>query len=202
MMEEIEYSLGSNIFLTAKLYNGSKVVHLRKYAERNGKRYPTKHGVCFTPMRFAALVMLLNDIDEAYKFVQETEDDWRTIHIGGALFGSVTHGYNCVNIRYFFRSESGKVLPTKQGIALPIAVWEQLKTHAVELKEKDPELKEAVRCNYGDLLHQNQMEAFNCGECSPFYDPFLPPFLPPEYSAFLQCIPTQSKPKKRKTTKD
>jgi hypothetical protein len=186
---DISYCLGSGYYLTSNNFNGNRVVNIRYYREENGRTFPTKKGVCLTPMRFAALVDFLDDADKAYEFVSTRQGEWRTVHVGGQLFISVTNGYGCINVRYFYKADDGKVLPTKQGVSLALPVWRELKKWAVELKERDPILKLAERCGWGDLMHQNQTGFVECGECNPFYDYMQPAVGPPVYSELLLMDP-------------
>lgn len=189
---ELSYNIGSGYKLSAKSYNGDRIVHIRWYKEDNGRTFPTKKGVCLTPMRFSALVDLLDDVDKAYARVSSTADAWETLHLGGPLYVSVKHGFGCINIRYFFKADDGRVLPTKQGVALSLPVWRELKKAAVDLKQQDPILKSAERCGWGDLLHQNQLGFVDCAECNPFYDYMQPAILPPIFSPFLQSTPVEA----------
>jgi len=187
----MEFDLGSDIYLSSRTYNDSRVVDVRKY-ERNGdKKFPTKKGICMWPIRFAALVMNLGEIDEAYEYVSKTEGEYRTVHISGCLYASVSHSYRCVNLRYYFKSMTGNVLPSKYGIALPIPVWKKLMVHAPELRDQDPDLKSVEACNTGNLFHHSQMGFFECGECNPFInliDPLEIVLLPPAYTPLLKFM--------------
>jgi hypothetical protein len=90
------------------------------------------------------------------------------------MYASVSSGFSCVNLRYFFLpSDSNKILPTKNGVALTVPMWENLYKFAPQLRELDPRLKGATLCVNG-LDHLNQMGYFTCPECCPFHEPYAP----------------------------
>jgi hypothetical protein len=191
---EVSSHLGEGFFLTSKIFKGDRIVHIRWYGENGGHVYPTKFGVCMKPDRFAAFVEHLDNINAAYEYVISSVGEWRTVHIGGALYASVRENYQFIDLRNFFRARDGKVLPSKNGVAIPISVWSVLKKVAVDLKESIPELKTAQSCG----PHQNQLEFVDCSECNPFYDVMKPATLPPVYVSFLKPDPPAKK--KRKST--
>jgi Transcriptional Coactivator p15 (PC4) len=184
----MEKHLANNIYLTTSVFNGSKLVHIRKYEKIGERKYPTKSGICLSPERFVVLVSHLDDIDSGYKYVVEKKDEWKTIHIAGDVFASFGYKFPCINIRHFFRADDNRVLPTKRGIGLTIPTWDAFKKEARALLESDAQLKSAVPCNWGINLHQNQMGFFECGECQPFYDPFDQPEMPPVYYPYLHHL--------------
>jgi hypothetical protein len=165
------------------MFKGTRLVHVRWYNDQNGKTFPTKIGVCFKPDRFAAFVQRLDEIDAAYHYVAPLEDEWRTVHIGGRLYGNLIGKAQCVDFRYYFRGLDGKVRPTAQGISLPIPVWTELKKRAVELKDQFQELRDAKKCDYGEYMEHIILK---CPECHPFSQPDTT--LPPAYSA-MYCEP-------------
>ena len=96
--------LGNDIYLTAGRFQNKKVVGIRKYGTNaKGHQHPTKAGVSMSPGRFASLVAHIEQIDEAYSFVYQTEGEWRTIHLGGRLYASVACDYEFINLRQFFK---------------------------------------------------------------------------------------------------
>jgi hypothetical protein len=193
---EVSNHVGEGFFLTSKLFKGERVVHIRWYGENGGHTYPTKFGVCLKPDRYAAFISHLDHITAAYDYVSTLVGEWRTVHVGGALYASVRNNYQFIDLRYFFRGKDGNVLPSKQGVAIPISVWPQLKTAAVELKESIQELKDAQSCGSGDFMHHNQMTFIECAECNPFYDAEKPATLPPTFSTLLKLeAPTKKKRK-------
>lgn len=207
----MEFKLGNDVYLVVSLFNDETVVHIRKYdLKKDGiGKYPTKIGVCLTPKRFVSLITNFDDIDNMYKYVSRTDGEWRTIHIGGELYASVTNDYKCINLRHFYRSENNKALPGRQGIALTLPMWSKLKKHALELREADEVLKNATLCMNG-TDHANQMGFFECGECVPFVGSFYGGTngcgggdaddnaveLPPRYNSSLQC-PEEPPPAKK-----
>jgi Transcriptional Coactivator p15 (PC4) len=189
---EREYQLANNVYLVAKYFNGQRVVHIRQYDEMGGKRYPTKTGICLSATRFASLLCELDTIDEAYKYVSGSEKQSVTVHIGGALYASVSSGFKCINLRYFWRAPNNKILPTKQGISLTIPAWNNLIKCAAELRDMEEDIKSTQRCVDN---HINQLGFVNCGECNRFFDPIDPPCLPQPYCPMLKCLDGPAKKK-------
>ena len=149
-------------------FMGSIIVHLREHAQDpyTGKVYPTKRGVSFTPSTWATLVFNANDIDVKVKeLVTETNFEYR-VHLGKAVFCTVTSGYYFVNIRRYFLLE-GKLQPTKSGICLKLAEWNCLKGYFDAIKTTTPELAEALPCFFS-ADHANQQGDAECKICHPF----------------------------------
>ena len=88
--------------------------------------------------------------------------------IGGGYYISVTSGFFCVDIRKFFLPYSGTVeKPTRQGIALRLREWSQIRKLVEEINNAYPVLVTALPC-YLQEDHQNQLGALQCRECYPF----------------------------------
>jgi hypothetical protein len=195
----MEFKLEGDVYLVLSEFDNKKVVHIRKYATKTdgSGKYPTKIGICLSPKRFVSLITNFEQIGDAYEYVSKTEGEWRTVHIGGELYASVSSDYKCINLRHFFRSpDTNKAIPGQPGIALTLPTWRKLKLHAVELREADEDLKNATLCMMG-TDHANQMGFFECPECVPFVGPFYSAIsgdeettsveLPPTYYSDLKC---------------
>jgi Transcriptional Coactivator p15 (PC4) len=185
-----EYDLENDIFLTFSTYKKDRVVSVRKFIMKanGGGKYPTKTGVCLSLQRFVALLAELENIDNAYNFVSLNVGAERVVHIGGGLFGSVSHDFKCVNLRYFFKNQVGMILPSRQGIALPLVSWEALKLYAPQLKSTIADIDTIERCNTGRLMHYGQESYFQCRECNPFYNEFESITMPSEYNVLLDGV--------------
>jgi len=152
-------------------YNGQSVIHVREYAKDEEKEYPTKIGVCLTPSRLHALNRKIEEIDEELRqqnanvtyMVEQGEATYKT-HLGGGIYASVSSKFNGVDLRRYWVPVGVLMpVPTKNGIYLPASQWRALKTKLEELMFTHQELDTALDC-----LHQNQMEVFDCRECTPF----------------------------------
>jgi len=187
-----EYELGNDIFLTLSTYKNDRVVSVRKFimkAHGGGGKYPTKTGVCLSLQRFVAFLAELENIDNAYNFVSLNVGTQRVVHIGGGLFGSVSNEYKCVNLRYFFKNQLGMILPSRQGIALPLSSWEALKLYAPQLKSSIADIDMIERCNTGRLMHYGQESYIQCRECNPFYtDEIESVTMPAVYNVLLDGV--------------
>jgi len=190
----MEFDLGEGMWLSASTFNGKHMVHVRKYSFnfRNGLKYPTKKGITMSPKRFASLVANLQDIDDAYDFVSKVKGEYRTIHIGGTLFASVSSGFEFINLRHFYKAPDGTVMPSQYGISLSIPVWRALVVFSVALKEDDPDLRLVGPCNANSQQHQSHMGFVQCEECYPFSNltcPCADVLLPPAYNPTLRmCL--------------
>ena len=175
---DVEFAPGKRLVYLH--FGGREFIHIREYGSMGGRLYPTKKGVCLTPSRLRALQERISTIDEllaqlemndAYGVTVGGEDPLYKQHLGGAIYASVSEKYQGVNLRRHFTPPAQNILivPTKNGIYLPLTQWGALKTKLVELFTQFPKLKEAVECS---MSHGgNQMETFDCRECTPFgYD--------------------------------
>jgi Transcriptional Coactivator p15 (PC4) len=177
VLDYIEYHLGGDVYLVANNFKDRRMVHIRQYEKKSdGKKFPTKKGVCMSPDRYASLVSNLETIQQMYDEVNgpsAINGANRTVHIGGPLYASVTADYKCINLRNFFCLETGKVVPTRFGVALTIPMWTELVKVGPTLKESDPVLKNATGC-FGIYFHHNQLGFFECRECNPFQSQVTP----------------------------
>jgi len=88
--------------------------------------------------------------------------------IGGGNYISITTGFYCVDFRRFFVPYGEtEIKPTRQGIALRLREWDQMKRIVDEINSRYPSLGTALPCYLGDD-HLNQIGALNCRDCNPF----------------------------------
>ena len=163
---EIKLAFADGRYVVYSRFNGLPMVHIRQYDTRimsNGDRreYPSKKGACFTPIRLKALRNRFDEIDENMKI-----DAYKT-HLGAGLFASI-NGFNGVDLRWHWvPAGQPSFVPTKRGIFLPAVQWMEVKKKIQELVEKFPELDAEDEC-----FHANQMEIYDCRECTPYgYNP-------------------------------
>jgi hypothetical protein len=157
--------------LVLTTYKGQTYIHVREYVNEDGREYPSKKGVCFTPSRLQKLCHKIEEIDEqlrqrnataSYK-VDQGEIIFKT-HLGAGIYASVGSKFNGVDLRRFWAPPGQfTIVPTKNGIFLPVSQWSALKKKLDELLTVHPELTRTELC-----LHQNQMDVFQCHECMPF----------------------------------
>jgi hypothetical protein len=116
--------------------------------------------------RWAALLAVESNIDHAVNCLQTKQYVKFSHHIGGAVFVSLTTGYQCVDIRsYFYNKTKACSSPTKRGIALNLDQWLQFKEISQQIKVNFPQLAKIELC-----LHANVDTLINCVECHPFKD--------------------------------
>ena len=147
---------------------GSVIVHLREHAQDpfTGKVYPTKRGVTFTPSTWATLLFNSEDIDAKLKELMGDSNFEYRVHLGKAVFCTITTGYYFVNIRRYFVVD-GKLQPTKNGICLKLSEWNCLKGYFEAIKATTSELTEAVPCFFRPD-HATKQDASECAICHPF----------------------------------
>lgn len=156
-------------FVVYSRYNDQDYVHIREYVTLNGKEYPSKKGVSFTPSRLKSFMKNFALIDEELKqrssnASYKVEKATSKIHIGAGIFASVNLKFNGVDLRRFFAPDGFLFpIPTKNGIYVSSFQWSTLKEKLTALVTLHPELKTAEEC-----FHQNQMGALDCRECLPF----------------------------------
>ena len=88
-------------------------------------------------------------------------------HLGAGIYASISEEYQGVSLRrYWVPDGQHTIAPTKNGIYLPEKQWTALKLKLDELLATHPGLIDAVECikTHGG----NQMETFECRECTPF----------------------------------
>ena len=90
------------------------------------------------------------------------------VSIGGGYYVSITSGFYCIDIRKFFVPYGETdVKPTRQGIALRLREWGEMRKIIDTINNTYPSLATALPCYLSDD-HQNQMGALQCRECYPF----------------------------------
>jgi len=85
-------------------------------------------------------------------------------HIGGTWHVSVNDKYPTVDIRRWYEDSSGKVKPTRVGIALTHPNWDKLLTAIAKVENEIPAMLAVSPC-----WHDSQMDEMFCDECSPFH---------------------------------
>src|SRR6267154_52511 len=158
-------------FLVYSRFNDQNLIHVREYVTRGTRTYPTKKGVCFTPGRLRVLRGKIDLIDAMLMLnvtpILKTEEPTYREHLGAGIYASISEEYQGVSLRrYWVPDGQHTIAPTKNGIYLPEKQWTALKLKLDELLATHPGLIDAVECikTHGG----NQMETFECRECTPF----------------------------------
>lgn len=161
-------SIGNNRFLTAGMFNGAIMVHIREYEEGDGKLFPTRKGASFTEVRWARFIRMVDEIERHVDLLKAGQCVELHLHIGGAYYATISKGFKCVDIRrYFIPKDTTKEIPSRIGIALRIPEFENLLVKIREIQEKIPALKLLKPC-YSRDDHANQQGYIECIECNPF----------------------------------
>jgi hypothetical protein len=123
-----------------------------------------KKQVVFNGCRWASFVSYISEIDEA---VQKLDDELTPQkycqHLGRAWYVSVTPGYRCVDFRRWYRSADRQTKPTRDGIALRLGEWTELKDLVATIHQELPTLFLQLPC-----YHLGQLDWMECRECLPF----------------------------------
>ena len=93
-------------YLVVFVFNEEKRLYIGKYDDSynpRNKYSPTKFSVMLTIHRFQTLIAEMTEIDLMIDYVKSRPGEFRTIHLGGGVYASATHGYNCLNIRNFYK---------------------------------------------------------------------------------------------------
>jgi hypothetical protein len=122
--------------------------------------------------RWARLIEVMSEVDEAVISFVTKHDVKFQIHIGGRWFICVKTPHPKVDIRqYFYNPEKGPS-PSKYGIGLQLSEWNALKVLIPQLYQDHPMLTNAQTCN--QLNHKGLQGTISCTECNPFqYDELL-----------------------------
>lgn len=141
-------------------------MHIREHDVLLG--LPTDVGVALNPSRFAILCMISDEVTEKLRCLNKPDEFEYKTHLGGGIYCVVRSGCWAVNLRrYFVPTDKMYPIPTKKGISLRPIEWRRLITHLADIREKHPELNNAIPCGFSGS-HANQEAAFACGECYPF----------------------------------
>ena len=124
--------------------------------------------LCFS---WAYLRSYLHKIDvEARELNKKSRPVDYRVHIGHGIYVSVTDGYLCVDLRYFYVPyglSEDNVRPTKRGITLRLDEWSTLIDVLPILYAANPQLADTKPC-CENSDHANQLGMLDCSACSPF----------------------------------
>jgi Transcriptional Coactivator p15 (PC4) len=156
------FEIVKNRFLIHSLYRGDVKIHIRQFDP-----FPSKIGVCFTPLRLAAFRAKLGEIEEGVKLLRAGRPVDIKIHIGGQVYVTIQSGYFLVNIRKYYTPENqADEMPTRCGIALKLNEWDKLNQCLAELLRVAPEIRSAQPC-YMSFNHADIITMMDCEECNP-----------------------------------
>ena len=127
----------------------------------------TNYCICIC-CRWACFRQNFEEIDYHVKAVCDEQTVNFQRHIGGGYYVSVTTGFYCVDFRKFFIPYGKEeIKPTRQGVALRIFEWAEMRKIMDELNNDYPALGTALPC-YLQNDHSNQLSSLECKECYPF----------------------------------
>lgn len=132
--------IGRLRYLTANVFRGEPLIHIREYTLQYGKEMPTKKGVAFTEKRWACFRDYLNEITRHVDLMKAEKVVDFSQHLGGKIYVTMKTGVKCIDLRRYFLPPKGtKVLPTRSGIALRLGEWNTLLQAIENLHRKIPE---------------------------------------------------------------
>ncbi len=162
-----EKELVNSVFVVVNEFRGNVLVHIRKYIEKNGKKYPTKTGAALTPTRWNEFVTGLHELEDSVNKLSAGGDLRYTQHLGGNWNVTVNSEFPCVNIRRFWLPEGAEqAVASRKGIALRIDEFKALVASMNDINSHVPELSDVIPCSMRDD-HQNQLGMLTCPECNP-----------------------------------
>lgn len=170
-VEICNFHLGDERYVVAKPYKGKMQVHIRQFEIGDRGRYPTTRGVALNLEKWKKLEeVYVKDIDYIVENFRHGEEKTLNckIHLGSNIYITVKHPIARVDIRcWWLPQDRDEVVPTKKGISLTFAQWDNLKNSMTLIKELlSEELEEVVFCeNSND--HLNQMGYLSCSNCNP-----------------------------------
>jgi hypothetical protein len=153
------YSLSDNRYVVVNKRDGDTFVTIAE----EGANHKT---ITFPSKRWAYFMTLIVQIEESLHQLAARQHVFLNLHIGGGCYVSVTTGFQCVDLRYFYFNQGPK--PTKKGIALRISECYILKDLIPVINKNHPTLASAQPC-YLQEDHLNQEGALRCNECNPFH---------------------------------
>jgi len=118
-----------------------------------------KH-VVLNPMTFSMLVRKSEQIAAVVKCVRQNVYTRYKCHIGRAFYLRIDNIGCCVDIRRYYKSSGGVVLPTHDAVSLTFEEWEALRGVIPNLN-----LPSVEHCSD---QHANQMTFLACSQCNPF----------------------------------
>lgn len=161
---------GNDIYVVDKTYNDKLHIHIRQYNRYGEQTYPTKKGVTLYLSKWCMLECLKEDLDKYFQDYDKgtVPEEERSIHLGGGIYISINNKYPILNIRHWWKpDEDTDPRPTKEGVILTEAKWNQLKDVMSIIRDFVPELNDAsVGCP--ELDYQNQLGMLRCKERNPF----------------------------------
>lgn len=138
------YKIGETRVLTTRAIAGEGFVIIRD--DVKCIELPSK--------RWAVFVQQVDKIAEAVKHLRENQYVKYFYDIGDNWHVSVTTGYHCVDFRRFYKSSDGLLKPTKDGIALRLSEWENMRTLVPQLDTDMAILVASADGNQYDYLRE------------------------------------------------
>ena len=156
--------LSENKRVTVDTWNGEVRIDIRNW-EANFK-FPNKKGLSLTLPRWKTLLSYVDDLTESLN--DEQLNHKVQYHLGGGQFATVDPQSFRLDLRqYFVPSESREIHPTRKGIRLSVAEWNNLVSCVAEIRAVIPELESTQMCNE-KADHYFHLETLKCRECNPF----------------------------------
>jgi len=131
---DVTFSPGKHLVLS--VFNGQTMIHIREYVRMFDREYPTKKGICLTPGRLKVLQGKIGEIDAVLNQQEVNASygvsiDGGTLykaHLGAGIYASIANNFTGVSLRrYWVPDGQLEVVPTKNGIFIPVSQWKWLK---------------------------------------------------------------------------
>ena len=171
--------LGRNIFLHLKEWQGEVTLHFRVFIvwpETNGCDeilIPTRQGVSFTILQMASLLCAHDLVSLGIEQMTTNTPNGThfSSHIGSGKYIRLKSFANrpYVDIRQYWKTKEGEIIPTKRGVLLTGVEYLQFVKEIKNIRKLVPELDTTMPCFLRED-HQNQVGYLECKECNPFTD--------------------------------
>lgn len=171
-----KYHLGKRYILETRNDQDESAVVIRNTISGNFIEIPA--------VRWASLLLLLTDIEEAVGKLLDKKPVSYFRSIGGGWYISVSTTFGCVDIRQFTYNDHGEIMPTSQGLELEIAEWCHLMNQLLIIMTHEPNLCIVRPCSMREDHINNPSVVQSCMECTPFKGFYSEHTFPDEQNVF------------------
>jgi len=105
-----------------------------------------KKSIVIPAKRWLAFVVQCDFVEKAVQQLKEKQYVKFFQHIGGGWYVSVTTGFQCVDIRRFYK-KGDEIKPTRDGLALRLPEWNNLRPLELSLPIDVPTLAAVHLCS-------------------------------------------------------
>jgi hypothetical protein len=138
-----------------KEWRGDQIIDIRLWRE-----YPTKTGICLTPLLWKMLCQAVDEVEDAVY-----DERHKTVHLGGPCFVIVNPDMKRIYLKRG-RMGDGEIM-CDQMISLTLREWIKLSNSMSDICKLIPNFDDYKPCFMRDG-HSNQLSILQCADCNPF----------------------------------